>query len=128
MNSIMEKNLFEKIGGMATVDIAVEIFYLKVLADDAISHFFRWTNMDAQIARQKVFLAYVFGAPLNYSGKNMRDAHAHLVKRGLNESHFNAVIGHLVSTLQELCIGEDLIDEVSRIAENTRNDVLGHTS
>ncbi|MEM6845599.1 MAG: group 1 truncated hemoglobin [Bacteroidota bacterium] len=126
MKAIMEQTLFEKIGGMAAVDAAVDIFYTKVLADSSISHFFRWTHMKSQQAKQKAFLAYAFGAPLNYSGKSMRDAHANLVERGLNESHFNAVVGHLVSTLQELNVPEELIAEAGKIAENTRHDVLGH--
>ncbi|MEM9834361.1 MAG: group 1 truncated hemoglobin [Bacteroidota bacterium] len=126
MNPIAEKTLFEKIGGMATVNAAVEIFYTKVLADDAINYFFRWTDMMSQHAKQKVFLAMVFGGPTKHNGKSLRDAHAHLVERGLNESHFNAVVGHLVSTLQELNVPEELIAEAGKIAENTRHDVLGH--
>jgi len=125
MNVTTNKTLFEQIGGMTAVDAAVDIFYTKVLADDSISHFFRWTHMKSQHAKQKAFLAYAFGAPLNYSGKSMRNAHAHLVERGLNESHFNAVMGHLVSTLQELQVPEELIAQTGKIAEGTRNDVLG---
>ncbi len=120
-----EKTLFEKIGGMYAVDAAVEIFYAKVLADDRISHFFRWTHMKTQAAKQKAFLAYAFGAPLKYSGRNMRDAHAHLVEIGLNSSHFDAVIEHLFSTLRDLTVSEDLILEVGKIAESTRKHVLG---
>ncbi len=125
MNVTTNKTLFEQIGGMTAVDATVDIFYTKVLADDSISHFFRWTHMKSQHAKQKAFLAYAFGAPLNYSGKSMRNAHAHLVERGLNESHFNAVMGHLVSTLQELQVPEELIAQTGKIAEGTRNDVLG---
>lgn len=125
MNPVMEKSLFDQIGGMAAVDAAVDIFYTRVLADESISHFFRWTHMKSQHAKQRAFLAYAFGAPLNYSGKSMRDAHAHLVERGLNEGHFNAVMGHLVATLQELGIPEELMAEAGKIAESTRPDVLG---
>ncbi|MBD0254414.1 MAG: group 1 truncated hemoglobin [Cytophagales bacterium] len=120
-----EKTLFEKIGGMHAVDAAVEIFYAKVLADDRISHFFRWTHMKTQTAKQKAFLAYAFGAPLKYSGKNMRDAHAHLLELGLNDSHFDAVVEHLISTLQDLDVTDELILEVNKIAESTRAHVLG---
>ncbi|MEQ9442928.1 MAG: group 1 truncated hemoglobin [Cyclobacteriaceae bacterium] len=125
MNPVMEQSLFDQIGGMAAVDAAVDIFYTRVLADESISHFFRWTHMKSQHAKQRAFLAYAFGAPLNYSGKSMRDAHAHLVERGLNEGHFNAVMGHLVATLQELGIPEELMAEAGKIAESTRHDVLG---
>ena len=73
-----EKTLFEKIGGMDAVNAAVDIFYKKVLADESISHFFANTHMRTQAAKQKAFLAYAFGAPLAYTGKNMRAAHAHM--------------------------------------------------
>ncbi len=126
MTSFTEKTLFEQIGGMPAVDAAVEIFYTKVLADERISHFFRWTHMKAQYAMQKAFLAYAFGAPLHYSGKSMRYAHAHLVDVGLSELHFDALMEHLAATLQELGVAENLITEAGKIAEGTRNDVLGY--
>jgi len=126
MNSVTEKSLFEKIGGTAAVDAAVDIFYTKVLADARISHFFRWTHMKSQHAMQKAFLAMIFGARTHYNGKSLRNAHAHLVERGLDESHFNAIIGHLVSTLKELQVPEELITEARKIAEGTRRNVLGY--
>ncbi|WP_459209832.1 group I truncated hemoglobin [Aquimarina rhabdastrellae] len=116
-----KQTLFERIGGMEAVNAAVEIFYKKVLEDETISHFFTNTDMKKQLAKQKAFLAYAFGAPLAYTGKNMRDAHAHMK---LNEAHFNAVANHLVSTLQELNVAQELIDEVVEIALSTKDDVL----
>lgn len=116
-----EKTLFEKIGGMDAVNAAVDIFYKKVLADESINHFFTSTDMDKQLGKQKAFLAYAFGAPLAYTGKNMRDAHSHM---SLTEDHFNAVAGHLVSTLQDLSVPQELIDEVVAVALTTKDDVL----
>lgn len=126
MNTQQTTSLFEKIGGMPAVDAAVEIFYTKVMADESISHFFRWTHMKSQNAKQKAFLAYAFGAPLKYSGKNMRDAHAHLVEKGLTGKHFDAVMKHLTSTLFDLGVSDELIAEARKIAESTRVDVLGN--
>ena len=126
MTNQTETSLFERIGGMNALDAAVDIFYQKVLSDDRIKHFFDHTDMKIMRAKQKTFLAYAFGAPLKYEGKDMRAAHAHLVdKYGLNEDHFNAVAGHLSDTLKELSVPTQLIDEVMTIAESTRNDVLG---
>jgi len=117
--------LFEKIGGEGAVDASVDIFYRKVLSDDSISHFFETTDMEAQHAKQKAFLTMAFGGPNNYSGTDMRTAHAPLVAKGLNESHFNAVAGHLQSTLEELDVPAELIAEVMAIAGSTKEDVLG---
>lgn len=121
----MNNTLFERIGGMAAVNAAVDIFYTRVMADSSISHFFRWTDMASQHAKQKAFLAMAFGAPLKYSGKSMRHAHAHLVEQGLNHTHFDAVMGHLAATLQELNVPEALIVQAAEVAESTRHDVLG---
>ncbi len=118
-------SLFEQLGGEAAVNAAVDIFYRKVLNDDRISHFFEDVDMERQAAKQKAFLTFAFGGPNNYTGLDMRRGHAHLVKRGLNDSHFNAVMEHLAGTLAELGVSNALIAQVAAIAESTRNDVLG---
>lgn len=121
----MSESLYDRIGGEAAVNAAVDIFYRKVLADDRINKFFEGIDMEQQAAKQKAFLTFAFGGPNNYSGKDMRDGHAHLVKNGLNDSHFDAVMENLGGTLKELNVPDELIAEAAAIAESTRNDVLG---
>jgi hemoglobin len=121
-----QKNtLYEQLGGEAAVDAAVDAFYRKVLGDDRISRFFDGVDMDRQAAKQKAFLTMAFGGPHNYSGADMRRGHAHLVARGLNDSHFDAVVELLGQTLADLNAAPALIAQVAAIAESTRNDVLG---
>ena len=117
--------LFEQLGGEAAVDAAVDIFYRKVLADHRINRFFDGVNMDTQAAKQKAFLTMAFGGPNNYSGQDMRNGHAKLVKMGLDDSHFDAVIENLAATLTELGVSAELIGQDAAIAETTRADVLG---
>ncbi len=81
--------------------------------------------MDAQRNKQKGFLTMAFGGPNTYSGKDLRAGHAHLVARGLNDDHFNAVAENLTATLKELKVPDALIAQVMAIAESTRADVLG---
>ena len=119
--------LYEQLGGAPAVDAAVDVFYRKVLSDDRVSHFFDDVDMDRQIAKQKSFLTMVFGGPVAYTGKDMRAAHTHLVARGLNDSHVDAVIELLGKTLQELGVADEDIAEVARIAESVRGDVLNQT-
>ena len=121
-----QPTLFDRIGGDAAVNLAVDKFYVKVLADDRIKHFFEAVDMDRQRQKQKNFLTYAFGGPVNYSGKSMRAAHAKLVaEQGLNHDHFVAVAENLQSTLEDLNVPEDLIGEVMAIAGSTHDDVLG---
>ena len=121
----MNDSLFEALGGAAAVDAAVDAFYRKVLTDDRISHFFEGIDMDKQHAKQKAFLTMAFGGPHSYTGKDMRDGHANLVAKGLNDSHFDAVVEDLGATLKEMGVADELIGQVAAIAETTRNDVLG---
>ncbi|OQK18632.1 globin [Methyloprofundus sedimenti] len=119
-----QDSLYEQIGGEAAVNAAVDIFYRKVLSDERINTFFDDVDMEEQAAKQKAFLTMAFGGPHNYTGLDMRKGHAHLVERGLNDSHVDAVIEDLGDTLRELNVKEELIAQVAAIAESTRNDVL----
>lgn len=102
----------------------MDVFYRKVLKDARISYFFDNVDMDRQIAKQKAFLTMAFGGPNNYTGKDMRKGHKHLLAKGLNDSHVDAVIELLGQTLKELGVSNALIGQVAAIAESTRNDVL----
>jgi hemoglobin len=124
-NMSQQASLYEQLGGEAAVNAAVDIFYRKVLSDDRISAFFEDVDMERQAAKQKAFLTMAFGGPHNYSGLDMRTGHAHLVERGLNDSHVDAVIENLAATLSELGVDDALINQVAAIAESTRDDVLG---
>jgi hemoglobin len=117
--------LFERLGGAPAVEQAVEIFYRRVLSDDRIRHFFDDVDMERQMAKQKAFLTMALGGPNNYTGKDLREGHAHLVAKGLNDSHFDAVVENLVATLKDLGVKDEMIGEVGALLGPTRNDVLG---
>ena len=118
--------LYEKIGGEPAVDAAVELFYKKILVDDRVNSFFEGVDMGKQQRMMKGFLTFAFGGPNSYSGKGMKVAHRRLVEeKGLNDSHFDAVMEDLGATLVELGVPGDLITEAAGIAESVRDDVLG---
>lgn len=120
------ETLYEKIGGDKAIDAAVDLFYQKVLADDRIRHFFVGVDMQKQGKMQKNFLTFAFGGPVVYSGKGMKAAHAKLVaEKGLNDSHFDAVLENLAATLKELGVADELIGQAAAVAETVRDDVVG---
>lgn len=118
-------SLFDQLGGADAVDAVVDTFYRHVLTDERISHFFDDTDMEGQIAKQKGFLTMAFGGPVQYSGMDMRAAHAPLRERGLNDAHFDAVVELLGASLKEHKVDAELIRRVATIAECARADVLG---
>ena len=120
----MSESLYDRLGGAAAVEAAVDKFYERVLADDRINYFFDGVDMNKQRHKQKFFLTVAFGGPNKYQGLNMREGHKHLVEKGLNDSHFDAVVEDLAITLKELGISDELIAEVAEVAETCRDDVL----
>lgn len=118
-------SLYDRLGGEKAVNAAVENFYRHVLADGRIARFFEGVDMDSQIAKQKSFLTMAFGGPNKYTGADMRNAHKKLVDKGLNDSHVDAVIENLNTTLRELGVPETEVKEVAAIANSVRSDVLG---
>ena len=116
-----EVSLYERIGGEAAVDAAVDVFYRRVLADERIAHHFEGVDMDVQRAKQKAFLTFAFGGPNRYTGSDLRAAHSRL---SLTDGDFEAVMMHLGQTLESLGVPAALIGKVAEIALSVKNDVL----
>jgi hemoglobin len=103
---------------------AVDIFYEKLTGDEQLKKFFE----DISVARLKVhqfnFLRFAFTEiPKDMDVyQYMIDKHKRLFnEKGLNETHFDLVAGHLVATLQQLNVPEPLIAEVVGIVGPLRS-------
>lgn len=116
-----EKSLYHRLGGHAALNAAVDAFYVKVLADKRVKHFFEEINMASQHRKQKAFLAAALGGPIPWSGKDMRAAHEDL---DIKEEHFNAIAENLIATLQDLGVSQALIDETIAIVATTKDAIL----
>lgn len=122
----MEATLYERLGGEPALMAAVDLFYEKVMGDELTRPFFEGLDMAAQTRKQLSFMIWAFGGPKEYKGRDLKAAHAALVRhRGLSDLHFDAIAGHLASTLRELDIAPGLIEEVLAVVGSTRNAVLG---
>lgn len=123
--SDVEQTVFDAIGGSKAIELAVDVFYMKVLADQRVQSFFEGINMDRQRRMQVHFLTFALGGPYKYNGRAMRLAHRRLVERqGLNDSHFDVILELLSGTLRELAVDERYIEQVAAKCESIRDDVL----
>jgi hemoglobin len=117
--------LLDRIGGEGAVNLAVERFYDKVLADDLLAPFFAHSNMAQQRKKQARFLSSVMNGTATNVDTYMRNAHRGYVKSmGLSDEHFDAVAGHLQETLTELDVKPDVMGEVMAAAASLRDSVL----
>ena len=118
--------LYEQLGGEAAVTAAVRVLYRKLLEDNLTRPFFSDLDMEAQTRKQIAFMTWAFDGPSEYRGRDLRAAHAPLVKqRGLNDTHFDAVARALEDTLDELSVPSELRDEAMRRVASLRAEVLG---
>jgi hemoglobin len=114
--------LYERLGGTGSLDVAVERFYDRLLADPELARFFDSVDMRRQRAHQKAFLAMALGGPRGYRGRSLAAAHAHL---DIDDHHVDLVAGHLVAVLADLGVSPELIDDVVAAIDGLRDTVLG---
>lgn len=124
---LADLSLYERIGGDAAIEVVLDRFYRKILMDDSIKHFFDDINMIEQLKKQQNFLKMAFGGfgrDHPYSDDYLRSSHLRLVAQGLNDTHFNRVIQHLKSTLEELDVPNQEISKMMEVLETTRDTIL----
>jgi hemoglobin len=96
--------------------------YEKVQADELLAPYFADVDIDLQAAMLAEFLARAFGGPDTYEGRDLRSAHAQLP--GLDDVHFDRVVGYLAATLRDFGVSEGDVATVGAVAETIRDDVL----
>lgn len=121
----MTASLYERIGGEPAIMAAVDLFYRKVMEDSLTRPFFAGLDMKVQVKKQIAFMSRALGGPVEFQGRSLRAAHQKLVKeQGLGDAHFDAVAGHLKSTLEELGVDAGIVSEALTAIGGMRNDVL----
>lgn len=115
--------LYEVLGGQETIAMVVDDFYKRILQDERINHYFSHLDMEKQREHQTAFISQVVGGPKQYTGRSMHEAHSTLK---LTKADFNAVVSHLVATLESFQVPQVHIDTIiSKIAMLER-EVLGN--
>lgn len=114
--------IYDEIGGAGAVKAAVELFYSKVMADPELAGYFDHTNMARLQSHQRAFITAALGGPSMYSGRSMGDAHAEL---GITSDAFDAVVGHLGSTLTELGVPAPTIGTIASSLAPLKGEIVG---
>jgi hemoglobin len=114
--------LYERLGGMVSIDVAVDQFYARVIGDPELAAFFDHVDMRRLRAHQKAFLAMALGGPRRHAGCGPAEAHRHLA---IDDHHVDLVAEHLAAVLAGLGVSPALIDEVVSAVDGLRGEVLG---
>ena len=115
--------IYDAIGGYPAIELVVEDFYRRVLADDRLSGFFTGSNMNRLKGKQVEFFAATLGGPEPYTGAPMKQVHQ---GRGIMMSHFGLVAGHLADALSEAGVPpatvEEIISAIAPLAADIASD------
>ena len=114
--------LLDCLGGEAALELAVDKFYEKNVADEEIAKFFEGVDMKKLRGHQLEFMKLAFtNVPKGADVVGMLEkAHCRLFDMGLNEKHFDVVVGNLVAALQELGVASNLIDDAVAVVAPLR--------
>jgi hemoglobin len=102
-------SIYDRIGGHEAIEVVVEDFYVRVLADDQLAAFFAGTNMSRLKGKQTEFFAAALGGPDPYTGAPMKQVHQ---GRGISMHHFNLVAGHLGAALAAAGVPAETVTEI----------------
>jgi hemoglobin len=125
---VRDDRLYDAIGGAAALDLAVTIFYDRVLADPAVVPWFDGVDLPHLRQHQRDFMTIVLGGPTHvgtasrYQGRGLAVAHA---GRGITDDAFTRVRDHFVGTLGDLGAPPERLDEVRERVESYRSQVVG---
>jgi hemoglobin len=113
--------IYDDLGGRAVVELVVDLFYRRVLADPRLAPRFADVDLTAQMGRQCLFLAFAMGRLARYDAGAVRDAHADL---GLDDAEFDAMAAHLAAALADVGASGNVIAKVMAQVATTRGDVV----
>ena len=118
---MMQKSLYERLGGQPAIIAVVDDFVGNVAADKRINGFFGKTD----IPRLKRLLVEQIcagsGGPCIYTGRDMRTAHAGM---GVKNRHFNALVQDLGKSLNKFKVPRKEQKELVAILAPMRKDIV----
>jgi len=113
--------VFDRIGGRETVESVVDEFYDRVLNDERVHHHFEGSDTTALRAHQVQFISAVTGGPVEYDGRDMREAHRGM---GITDEEFDVVAGHLNAALSGNGVPDEERERILAEVEALRPEVV----
>jgi len=121
MSAAAEVSIYEAIGGEPALVAVVDDFYVRVLADPQLAHFFAGANMPKLKGRQVEFFAAALGGPDIYQGAGMREVH---VGRGISQADFDKVAFHLTAALAAAEVPAETIAQIAGAITPLADDIV----
>ena len=123
----VEKSLYERLGGVYSVATVVDDFIERLLVNDTLN-----ANPAIKEARDRVpkaglkfrvtaLVCQVTGGPEKYTGRSMKEAHAHL---NITQKEWDAMVAEFRKTLDKFQVPAKEQGELIAIVESTKEDIV----
>jgi len=90
-------SMYDRIGGSPTVRAAVDRLYAWIARDDELwVNYFQGVDLPTVKGHMVKLLSQTLGGPKQYSGRDLKQAHAHLNIKG---SHYDRVVDYVLASL-----------------------------
>jgi hemoglobin len=116
-----QKSLYERLGGAPAISAVIDDFAGRVLKDDRINKKFAKTNAPRLLFHLKEQVCAATGGPCQYTGLSMKESHKNMK---VTEGEFNALVGHLVDTLNHFKVPEAEQKELLGILGPLKDEIV----
>lgn len=121
MTATSDPPLYERIGGSEAIEAAIDAFYVRVLEDDRVRHYFDDIEMARLKRHQKQFFEFGTGGPGEYDVTLIETLHA---RHNIDEEAYEVFIGHFEDTLEAFGVPEQEHRELMEAIHAFRDDVI----
>jgi len=122
-----QPSLYERLGGSYAIAMVVDDFIERLLVNDQIN-----ANPAVKASRDRVpkaglkfmvtlMVSEVTGGPERYTGRNMKDAHAHL---NISASEWDVMVAEFKKSLAKFNVPQKEQDELLSIVSTTKADIV----
>jgi hemoglobin len=116
-----KKALFERLGGKGAIEAVVDDFLGRVAGDELINSGFAVGHVPRLRQRLIELVCAASGGPCTYSGRDMVTAHAGMK---ITNAQFDALVGHLVATLDKFKVPQGEKGELLALLGPMRGSIV----
>jgi hemoglobin len=118
---VVEKSLYERLGGSGAITAVVQDFRDRCGGDSRINAKFARTDMARLTSMLIDQVTEATGGPATYKGRDMKTAHTDM---GVTAGEFNALVEDLVATLSKFGVGKAEQEELLGILGPLKSDIV----
>lgn len=126
-DSHSQPSLYERLGGSYAIATVVDDFIERLLVNDELN-----ANPAVKASRERVpkaglkfmvtlMVSEVTGGPERYTGRTMKDAHAHL---NISAAEWDVMVAEFKKTLAKFNVPQNEQDELLNIVSTTKADIV----